>query len=168
MFIESLRRNWPLLHSRSFLPTFVTSHGSLPRARPSLYLWRILMKYRDALNFFTRMVFLIISAANLYQINHLIIHDPLTYLAIPHINVLCPLVIFVILSEMNYTLAVTMNRNWIMYDTKYLNQSFQPQRIFSTTKLLLMPSHVLRLCHWKSNCILQFCLPTNDALSYYA
>ena len=27
-------------------------------------------------------------------------------------------------------------------------------------------SHVLCFCRWKSNCILQLCLPTNDALSY--
>jgi len=62
MLIESLRRNWPLLHSPSFLPLFVTSHGSLPRALSPLYLWRILMKLRDALNFSIGTVFVIISA----------------------------------------------------------------------------------------------------------
>ena len=62
MFIESLNRNWYLLHSSCFLPSFVTSHGSLSRARSSLYLWRILMKFRDVLNFSTGMVFVIISA----------------------------------------------------------------------------------------------------------
>ena len=47
------------LASLLFLP-FVTSHGSLPRAHSSLYLWRILMKFRDTLNI-TGMIFGIIS-----------------------------------------------------------------------------------------------------------
>jgi len=62
MFIESLHRNWPLLHSPSFHPPVVTSHDSLPRARSPFYLWRTLMKFRDTLNFSTGMVFVIISA----------------------------------------------------------------------------------------------------------
>jgi len=62
MFIVSLRRNGPLLYSPCFLPPFVTSHGFLSRARSPLYLWRSLMKFRDALNFSIRMVFVIISA----------------------------------------------------------------------------------------------------------
>jgi len=62
MFIESLRRNSLLFHSSCFLPFFVTSHGSLPKARSPSYLWRTLMKFRDALNFSTGMVFVIISA----------------------------------------------------------------------------------------------------------
>ena len=41
---------------------FVTSHGFLLRACSSLYFWRILIKFRDALNFSTGMVFIIISA----------------------------------------------------------------------------------------------------------
>jgi len=61
MFIESLCRNWPPLHSLCFFP-FVTSHGSLLRARYLLYFWRTLMKFRDPLNFSTLMVFVIMSA----------------------------------------------------------------------------------------------------------
>ena len=41
--------------------SFVTSHGSLPRAHSPFYLWRTLMKFIDALNFYTRMVFIIMS-----------------------------------------------------------------------------------------------------------
>jgi len=48
----------------------------------------------------------ILLRADLYQIDHLIIHDLLTYLVIPHINVLRSLVIHVIFSEMNRTLTV--------------------------------------------------------------
>jgi len=61
MFIESFRRNWFLLHSRCFSSPFVTSHGSLPWAHLSLHLWRTLKKFKDAMNFSTRMVFVIIS-----------------------------------------------------------------------------------------------------------
>jgi len=53
----------------------------------------------------------ILLRADLYQIDHFIIHDPLTYLAKSHINVLRLLVIYVIFSEMNSTLAVAMNPN---------------------------------------------------------
>ena len=56
-------------------------------------------------------IYWILLHADIYQIDYLIIHDPLTYLVIPHINVLRPLVIPVILSEMNRTLAVAMNLN---------------------------------------------------------
>jgi len=42
-------------------------------------------------------------------------------------SVLRPLVIPVILSEMNRTLAIAMNPNWILYDTKHLNQFSQQQ-----------------------------------------
>jgi len=62
LFIESLRKNWPLLHSSYFLSPFLTSHCSLSRIRSLLYLWRILMKFRDALNFSTGMIFIIMSA----------------------------------------------------------------------------------------------------------
>ena len=41
---------------------FMTSHDSLPRAHSSLYYWRTLMKFRDSLNFSTRMIFIILSA----------------------------------------------------------------------------------------------------------
>ena len=54
-------------------------------------------------------IYWILLRADLYQIDHLIIHDPLTYLVISHINVLRPLVIPAILSEMNRTLVVAMN-----------------------------------------------------------
>ena len=131
MCIEFLCRNWLPLHSPCFLPLFVTSHGSLPRAYFSLYLWRMLMKFRDALNFSSRMVSSLYpldsSHANLYQIDHFIIHDALMYLVISHINVLRLLVIPMILSEMNRILTVAINPNWILYDTEYLNQSSQSQ-----------------------------------------
>ena len=79
-------RNWPSHHHISFfspfcfftwlppksifstlflknsLLLFVSSHGSLPRVHSPPYLWRTLMKLRDALNFFTGMVFVIMSA----------------------------------------------------------------------------------------------------------
>ena len=63
--------------------------------------------HRDGLRHHIRWILL---HADLYQIDHLIIHDPLTYLLIPHINVLRPLVIPMILSEMNRTLAIVMTR----------------------------------------------------------
>jgi len=46
---------------------------------------------------------------------------PLMYLIIPHINVLHPLVIPVIIRKMNSTLIVVMNPNWILYYTKSLD-----------------------------------------------
>jgi len=60
------------------------------------------------------MIFTIMSArillrVDFYQIDHIIIHDPLTYLVIPHINVLHPIVIPMILSKMNRTLLVALN-----------------------------------------------------------
>ena len=143
MYIESLYRNWPLLHSPSFLPLFVTSHGSLPRAHSPLYLWRTLVKFRvlwtspqDGLLYHICEIFL---RADLYQIDHLTIHDPLTYLVIPHINVLRPLMIHVILIKMNSILTIAMNPNWILYDTESLNQSSQPQRFL----WCLNSSHIL-------------------------
>jgi len=64
--------------------------------------------HRDGLRHHIRWIFL---RADLYQIDHLIIHGSLTYLVISHINVLRPLVIPMILSEMNRILAVAMNLN---------------------------------------------------------
>jgi len=64
--------------------------------------------YRDGLRHYIRWI---LFRADLYQIDHLIIHDLLTYILTPHINVLRPLVIPVILSEMNRTLTVAMNLN---------------------------------------------------------
>jgi len=87
---------------------------------------------------------------------------PTNNLMISHINVLRPLVILVIFSKMNSTLTVAMNPNWILHYTKSLDQSSQPQSFLRR----LNYSHVLCLCHWKSNNILQLCLSTSDALSY--
>ena len=102
MFIESLRRNWPLFIRLAFFPLFETTRGSLPRARShftfgepwwsSEMLWLL---HRDGLR---HHIWWILLHVDLYQINHLIIHDPLTYLVIPHINVFLPLVTHVILS----------------------------------------------------------------------
>jgi len=51
------------LHTiNKLISPFMTSHGSLPRAHSPPYLWRTLMKLRDALNFSTEMVFVIMSA----------------------------------------------------------------------------------------------------------
>ena len=79
-----------------------------------------------------------------------------------HINMLCPLVIPLILYKMNNTLTVAINPNWILYYTKTLDQSFQSQSFL----WWLNCSHVLSLCCWKSNHILQLYLSTNDALIY--
>ena len=49
--------------------------------------------------------------ADLYQIDHLIIHDPLTYLVKSQISVLRSPVILEIFSDMNSTFAVAMNMN---------------------------------------------------------
>jgi len=95
--------------------------------------------HRDGLCHHIRWILL---RADLCQIDHLFIHDPLTYLVKSHINVLRPLVIPVILGEMNSTLTVAMNSNWILYDTKCLNQSSQPQSFIQC----LNCSHVLCLC----------------------
>ena len=61
MFIESLYRNWHSFYSSCFLSPFVTLHDSLSRSHSPPYFWRILMKFRDALNFSTGMVFVIMS-----------------------------------------------------------------------------------------------------------
>ena len=59
---------WPPLHSACFLPSFVISHGSFPRAHSPSYFWRILMKSRDALSFSTEMVFVILSAGFFFML----------------------------------------------------------------------------------------------------
>jgi len=71
------------------------------------------MKFRDALNFSTRMVFVIMYDGffDLHQVDQLLIFDLLIYLIIPHINVLYPLVMHMILRKMNNTLTVAMNPN---------------------------------------------------------
>jgi len=53
----------------------------------------------------------ILLYTHLHQVNHLVIYDPLTYLEIPHINVLRPLVILVIFCKINCTLTVAMKPN---------------------------------------------------------
>jgi len=58
--------------------------------------------HRDGLRHYIRWILL---RTELYQIDYLTINDPLTYLVISHINVLHLLVILVILSEMNCSLA---------------------------------------------------------------
>jgi len=96
----------------------------LPLKSPSpIYAWRTLMKFRDALNFFIGMVFVIISigffCTDFDQTNNLFYYNPLTYHMIHHIDALCLLVIHVILSEIYHTLTVAVVLNWILYDSKY-------------------------------------------------
>ena len=113
MFIESLCRNWSLLHAPSFLPfcdfTWLSPKSPfiiLPLENfdevqrcSELFHW-------DGLHHHIRWILL---RSDLYQIDHLIIHDSLTYLVKSHINVLRPLVIPVIFSNMNSTLVVAIN-----------------------------------------------------------
>jgi len=147
MFIESFRRNWSLLHSPCFffllwltwLPPKSCSFATLPLKNLDEAQRCSELLHLDGLRHHIRWILL---RADLYQIDHLIIHDPLTYLVIPYINVLHPLVIHVIFSEMNRTLTVAMNPNWVLYDTKRFNQSSQPQTFIWCFNC----SHVLRLC----------------------
>jgi len=64
---------------------------------------------------------------DLHQVDHFVIYNPLTFLVIPPINVLHPLMMHMLLNKMNSILTVTVNLNWIMYDAKYLDQYSQPQ-----------------------------------------
>jgi len=115
MFIKSLCRNWPMLHSPSFLPLF--GFAWLPPKSPFTILplenLDEVQRCSELLHWdgLRHHICWILLRANLYQIDHLIIDDPLTYLVKSHINLLCPLVIPVIFSEMNITLAVAMNLN---------------------------------------------------------
>ena len=86
MFIESLHRNWPLLHSQSFLPPFCDFTWLLSK---SLFVTLPLenldeiqrcseLLYRDGLRYHTCWILL---HDDFYQIDHLIIHDPLMYIS---------------------------------------------------------------------------------------
>ena len=85
MFIESLRRNWPLLHSSYFLLLFVTSQWLSPKilfaALPLENLGKVQrcfeLLHRDGLR---HHICWILIWADLYKIDRLIIYDPLTYL----------------------------------------------------------------------------------------
>jgi len=165
IFIESPCRNWPH-HSPSFLSHFVTSYGFLLRVYSPLYLWRTWIKFRDALNFSTGMIFVIMSAGFFFVLIFtksitLSYTTQLAYLVIPHINVLHPLMIPVILNKMNITLIVTVNLNWILFDAESLDWSTQSQGFLRC----LNRNHVFCLCCWRSHRVLQFCLPTDEALS---
>ena len=166
MFIESLHRNWPLLHSPFFLP-LLWLHMTPSQELVSDFIfeeswWSSEMLWTSPPEW-SLSLYLVDSSSYWSLPNWLPYHPrPLTYLVIPHINVLRLLVIPVILSEMNHTLAVAMNPNWILFDTERLSQSSQPQSFL----LCLNCSLVLCLCRWKCNYILQLYLPINDALSY--
>jgi len=166
MFIKSLHRNLASASFTYFLPLLWLHMTSSQDSFTTLSLENLddvqrcsELLHQDGLR---HHICWILLRTDLYQIDHLIIHDLLSYLVIPYINVLHLLLIPMILSEMNHTLTIAMNSNWILYDTEYPNQSSQPQSFFWR----LNCSHVLRLCHWKSNCNLQHCLPTNDTISY--
>ena len=95
MFIEFLHKNWPPHHSPCFLSPFVTSNGSLkcPFSTLPLENFDKVQRYSELLYLdgLCHHICWILFHADLYQIDHLIIPDPLMYIVIPHINVLCPL-----------------------------------------------------------------------------
>ena len=118
-------------------PLFMTSHGSLPRARSSLYLW-ITLRSLDTLwtsppGWSSSSYPLDFSSC--WSLPNWSPYHPRqgNVSSDTSINVLRPLVIPVILSEMNRTLAIAMNPNWIMYDTESLDQSSQPQASFDAS-----------------------------------
>jgi len=85
----------------------------------------------------------ILLHADLHQVDHLVIYNPLTYLMIPYINVLHSLVIHVIIRKMKSTLTVAMNPNWIMHYTKSLDQSSQPQSSFDASTVTMYLASVV-------------------------
>ena len=113
MFIEPLCRNWPPLFTVLSSPPFCDFTWLPLKSSFSILSLDNLneiqrcseLLHRDGLHHHIRWIHL---CADLYQIDHLIIYNPLMYLVIPHINVLRSLVIHVIL---NRTLAVAMNPN---------------------------------------------------------
>ena len=114
MFIAFLRRNWPLLHSPSF-PPFCHFTWLPPKSPFATLPLENLDEVQRCSKFLHRddlrhHICWILLRVDIYQIDHLIIHDPLTYLVTSHINVLRPLVIHVILSEMNRTLTSQWTR----------------------------------------------------------
>jgi len=146
MFIESLHRNWPSFYSPYFLPfcdfTWLppkNPFATLPLENLDEALRCFELLHQDSLHHHIRLILL---RVDLYQSDHLIIHDSLTYLVILHINVLRLLVLHVIFNEMNRTLTVAMNPNLILYNTKRLNQSSQPQSFLQCINC----SHVIHLC----------------------
>ena len=115
MFSESLRRNWPLLIPLPFSPfcdfTWLppkSLFATLPLENLDEVQRYSELLHRDCLRYHIRWILL---RADLYRIDLLIVHDLLTYLVKFHINMLRSLVIPVIFSEMNSTLAIAMNPN---------------------------------------------------------
>jgi len=128
MFIEFFRRNWPPLHSCCFL-SLLWLHIAPSQLLVHHFIfggpwWSSEMLWTAPPGWFSLSYLLDSSSCWSLPNRSPIIHDLLTYFVIPHINMLHPLVI---LTEINCTLTVAMNPNWIMYDTERLNQSSQPQ-----------------------------------------
>ena len=48
-----------------------------------------------------------------------------------------------IFSDMNNTMVVAMNPNWILYDTERLNQSSQPQSFFDASTAAMYSAFVI-------------------------
>ena len=74
------------------------SQESLPSQLPSKYVDEV-QRCLELLHWYglrhhVRMIFL---CADCYQLNDLLLQDPLPNLVVPHINVICPLVITLIL-----------------------------------------------------------------------
>ena len=74
------------------------------------------MKFRNTLDFSTGMVFVIMSdgfflCTDFDHFNNIFHCNLLTYPVILHIDVFCPVVIHVILSEMYYTLTDVVDLN---------------------------------------------------------
>ena len=139
MFIESLCRNWP--------PLFMMSHSSLLRVHSSPYLWRILMKFRDALNFSTEMVFIIISAGFFIV---LIFTKSITLSSTTHwcilwniTSMLHLLVIHVIFRKMNSTLAIAINLNRILYDTDVSSNPLNHKASFDVSTAAMYSASVV-------------------------
>ena len=142
MFIKSSYWNWHPLLLSCFLSPFVTSHGSLIRAHSPPYLWRIWMKFRDALNFFVGMVFVIMSTRFFFVLifikliallstTHWRILWYLTSIRFVHLWYMWSLVRWIVL-----WLSNELELNHILY------QKSRP--ILTTTKFFLMPQ--LQLC----------------------
>ena len=115
-------RNWPPYHQ--ITSPFFCNFTRLPRAH-SLENFDGVQRcskllHQDGLYHHVCWIFICIDFD---QINNHFHCNPLSYLMISHINVLYPLVIHVILSEIYRTLIVTVDLNWIMYDFKCADQS---------------------------------------------
>jgi len=143
----------------------VTSRGSLPRAHFHLTFgepwWNLEMLRTSPPDGFCHHV------DGFFSI--LILIKSITFSTVTHWRIMWyhTSMCFVCLWYMQYlaryqTLTVTVDLNWILYDSKCADQSSQPQDFLRC----LNCSHVLCLCCWKCHSILQVCLPTNDTLSY--